>query len=130
MSIEFEADDGSRAAHTLFEASEIKVVRLVLGTTTVLLTTSEHEGSKALNVCLCGSLEQQDSTHPLQTSEVAAADSSPSDVSQEKPVATEEMTEEEFVEKLRGWMMVLASLFASMTFQAGLDPPKQFRPDL
>jgi len=59
---------------------------------------------------------QQDNPYPLRTVDIAAPDS-PSDVSQEEPVAMEEMTKEEFMEKLRGWMMVLASHFASMPFQ-------------
>jgi len=57
---------------------------------------------------------QQDNPYPLRTVDIAAPDSP----------AMEEMTKEEFMEKLRGWMMVLASHFASMPFQAGLNPPE------
>lgn len=80
----------------------------------------EHDdGSKTANCCLCGSLEQQTNPYPLRTVDIAAPDL-PSDVSQEEPVAMEE----KFMEKLHGWMMVLASHFTSMTFPAGLNPPR------
>lgn len=125
MSIECEATDGSQATQTLFEASEIKVVKLVLGTTKILLTTPEHEDeSRTLNICVW----HEGSAHQQQPTGVAAADSVTSSGSQVEPVDMEEMTKEEFVEKLRGWMMVLASLFASMTFQAGLNPPSSCWP--
>lgn len=127
MSIECEATDGSQATQALFEASEIKVVKLVLGTTKILLTIPEHEDeSRTLNICVW----HEGSAHQQQPTGVAAADSVTSSGSQVEPVDMEEMTKEEFVEKLRGWMMVLASLFSSLTFQAGLNPPKQFQADL
>ncbi|XP_072980407.1 uncharacterized protein [Typha angustifolia] len=34
-----------------------------------------------------------------------------------------------FEKQMRGWMMILATLFASMTFQAGLNPPGGFWQD-
>jgi len=78
-----------------------------------------------VNCCCCGSLERQANPYPLRTVDIAAPDS-PSDVSQEEPVAMEEMTKERFMEKLHCWIMVFASHFASMTFQAGLNPPGLF----
>ncbi|CAO2161205.1 unnamed protein product [Urochloa humidicola] len=132
MTLELEAADGSRATQMLFKATEIKVVKLVLGT---LLSFSPRQkmmkgpNSKILTV-LCHSLEKQGSAQALQPAGVAAADSLPSDGSQEEPVVNEEITKEDFVEKLRGWMMVLASLFASMTFRAGINPPKKFWPNV
>jgi hypothetical protein len=107
--------------------SPSQVVKLVLGTTKIILTTPEHEDeSRTLNICVW----HEGSAHQQQPTGVAAVDSVTSSGSQVEPVDMEKMSKEEFVEKLRGWIMVLASLFASMTFQAGLNPPKQFEADL
>ncbi|URE30286.1 hypothetical protein MUK42_18539 [Musa troglodytarum] len=126
MSAELVANDGSSVVLSLSPNSkDIQAVRFTLGPTMVELKAMHGpDGSTSLDVLL--------GQHRNPNPTVHASTSSTTLLPHEANVAAaagEQKVGGEWMKEMRGWLMLLASLFANMTFQAGLNPPDGFWQD-
>ncbi|OWM84127.1 hypothetical protein CDL15_Pgr009374 [Punica granatum] len=141
-----EDDDGSTILHLAAADQQVEVVKLLLTKSQIKRNVVNHQGSTSLDLALArgcgngkdvkiqqllkreGAIQATGITSSRRSASIALNESNEPPQDNSQPEKRKKIRKKGWLEQKRSALMVVASLIATMAYQAGINPPANIWP--